>query len=184
MPLLEEQQNLTFDQVQEKLQQILLIKEVQDLTEERKRLFDVWNKKRREFSVKLISAFIEGEMGAELQGAAISLYGPSPRFDFGTNEDTNYFVLQAKSLRLAEVEAELFRTRGQIMTLSVEYDRLYPNSVLSVVETIHPMETLNVDVRNTSVPDHIRANSKAFDRIWQTYRNLKAVLPPELPDLE
>ena len=185
VPLLTEQRNLTFEQMQEKFHQSLLDKDIQSIIKDREFLVDAWKTKRRELTREWIRIVIEGEMGMELQQSAINLYGNLPRFDFGTNEDTHYFVLQANSHRLAEVEANIFKTREQIIKLSVEYDHLYPNSVLSVVEPIHPMEILNFDSSHSSLaPEYIRDNNKAFDGLWKIIKNLRAALPPPLPDLE
>ena len=183
-PLLEEQKNLTFEQIQEKFHQIFSNKDIEALLQKREELMSSWKAKRRELTKELIDVLIQGEMGMELKQAAVNLYGHLPLFNFGTSEDTHYFMLQAKSLRLAEIEAELFKIWERVAVLSVEYDRLYPSSVLSVIEPIHPMEILTIDPRNTSVPEYIKGNRKSFENLWKTFKELKAVLPPALPDLE
>lgn len=184
LPLLEAQKNLTFEQIQEQFHQIFSNKDIQVLLQKREELMSAWKTKRRELTQELIDVLIQGEMGVELKQAAVNLYGHLPLFNFSTNENSHYFMLQAKSLQMAEIEAELFKIWERVAVLSVEYDRLYPNSVLSVVEPIHPMEILNVDSKNTSVPEYIKDNRKSFENLWKTFRELKAVLPPALPDLE
>ncbi len=182
-PLLEEQADLTFMEVQEKFHQIFLREDIQNLVQKREKLFNAWKQRHRELTEELIGILVEGEMGVNLQQSAINLYGHIPNFNFSIGEDTQYFILRAKSLRLAEVEAEILKIQKQIAVLSVEYDRLYPNSVLSVIQPIHPMEVLNFDSKNGPVSEYIEHNAQSFHNIWKVFKNLKASLPPELPGL-
>ena len=151
----------------------------QELIKKYEELQAQWKQAERDLHPQMLKAMITGEMGEEVRVAAVALYGPT-----GTAlvKDSLYKQLEIQISKLAQIESKIIRIEEQWAHLQLEYHRIYPAPVSSVIIPIQPQEILNPEFSsNRDMRTHIDRYRLEIETLYNIWNKMRGTLPLTLP---